>query len=96
MKFYLGGFWYLPTKSLIVAVGMGASAAMWLTSKPNRIKAENILRDLKHKIKPSSFQKNKNLPIEIGGNPHPDDLEDNNMVNEGAMYSVNFYNEKIQ
>lgn len=29
------------------------------------------------------------------GNPDPEDIGDNNMVNEGAMYSVHYYN-KIQ
>ena len=85
----------LPIKSLI-AVGLGASAGMWLSSKPNRMKAESVFRDWKHKIKPSPFHKSENLPIEKGGNPHPRDLEDNNMVSEGAMYSVQFFNEKIQ
>ena len=85
----------LPIKSMVV-VGMGASAAMWLSSKPNRIKAESVLRDLKHKIKPSPLDKNEKFPIDKGAHPHPHDLEDNNMVNEGAMYSVQFYNEKMQ
>jgi hypothetical protein len=85
----------LPITSLVV-VGMGASAAMWLSSKPNRLKAESVLRDWKRKIKPSPFDKSETLPIEKGGHPHPHDLEDNNMVSEGAMYSVQFFNEKMQ
>lgn len=80
----------------VMVVGLGASAAVWLTNKPNRIKVENFLRDWKHKIKPNVFIKSELLPIHKGGNPHPHDLEDNNMVSEGAMYSVQFYNEKIQ
>ncbi|MGG1679206.1 hypothetical protein ACIFOT_26290 [Neobacillus sp. NRS-1170] len=85
----------LPIKSIIV-VGLGASAAVWLSSKPNRIKAESKLRELKWKIKPTPFHKSENLPIEKGGNPHPHDLEDHNMVDEGALYSVKFFNEKMQ
>lgn len=85
----------LPIKS-IIAVGLGASAAMWLSSKPNRIKFESSLRDLKNKIKPSPYHKSKHLPIKKGGNPHPHDIEDNKMVDEGAQYSVQFYNEKMQ
>ena len=86
----------VPVTSLIVVAGMGASAAMWLSAKPNRLKAESVLRDWKRKIKPSPFDKSEHLPIEKGGNSHPHDLEDNNMVSEGAMYSVQFYNEKMQ
>jgi hypothetical protein len=80
----------------LVAVGIGASAAVWLSSKPNRIKAETLLRDWKRKVKPTVYDKSEQLPIEKGGNPHPHDVADNNMVSEGAMYSVKFYNEKIQ
>ncbi|MFK9091527.1 hypothetical protein [Bacillus salipaludis] len=82
--------------STLLGVGVGASAAMWLSNKTNRIKAENFLREWKRKVKPTVFEKSEELPIEKGGNPHPHDLEDNNMVSEGAGYSVQFYNEKMQ
>ncbi|MEC2078054.1 hypothetical protein [Metabacillus fastidiosus] len=84
--------------SLLTVAGMGISAAMWLSSKQNRIKAQNIFNDLKSKVKPSTvdFEKNKNHPVEKGGNPQPYDLRDNQMVSEGAMYSVKFYNENMQ
>jgi hypothetical protein len=85
----------LPVKSLLVA-GMGASAAMWLSSKPNRLKVENVYRDWKRKIAPSPIDKSDAFPVEKAGNPLPHDSEDNNMVSEGAMYSVKFYNEKVQ
>jgi len=29
------------------------------------------------------------------GNPDPEDIGDNNMVNEGAMYSVHYYNKNM-
>jgi hypothetical protein len=80
----------------IMAVGMGTSIALWVSSKPNRIKVENTLREWKRKVKPSAIDNCKSLPVEKGGHPHPYDLEDNNMVSEGAMYSVKFYNEKKQ
>lgn len=80
----------------LVAVGLGATAAVWLSNKPNRIKAESVLRDWKRKVMPDVYVKSEQLPIEKGGNPHPQDLADNEMVSEGAQYSVQFYNEKIQ
>lgn len=80
-----------------VGIGVGASAAaIWLSSKPNRILAKDVLREWKRKVKPSPFDKSENLPIEKGGHPHPRDIEDNNMVSEGALYSVQFFNEKVQ
>ena len=82
--------------SSLVAAGIGATAAVWLSNKPNRIKAESLLRDWKRKVKPNVYAKSEQLPIEKGGNPHPKDFADNDMVSEGAQYSVQFYNEKIQ
>ncbi|MCM3726660.1 hypothetical protein M3226_13280 [Neobacillus cucumis] len=81
--------------SSLLAVGVGASA-VWLSNKPNRIKVETLLRDWKRKILPTVYQKSEQLPIHKGGHPHPDDIEDNKMVDEGAAYSVQFYNEKLQ
>lgn len=83
-------------KVLSIAAGVGVSAAVWLSNKPNRIKTESMLRDLKRWIKPNVYAKSEQLPIEKGGNPHPKGFADNDMVSEGALYSVKFYNEKIQ
>lgn len=85
----------LSMKSVMVA-GLGVSAAVWLSSKPNRLKTLIILRDWKRKIKPTPLDKSKILPVEKAGNPHPHDIEDNKMVDEGAIYSVNYYNQKMQ
>ncbi|MFO1445148.1 hypothetical protein KDN24_18490 [Bacillus sp. Bva_UNVM-123] len=82
--------------SSLLAVGIGTSAAIWLSNKPNRLKLENFIRDWKRKIIPTVYDKSEHLPIEKGGNPDPHDIEDNSMVSEGAMYSVKFYNEKKQ
>jgi hypothetical protein len=84
------------SKTTLMTVGIGASAALWLTNKPNRIKVKNFLREWKRKITPTPFSNNMQRLIEKGGNPHPRDVEDNNMVSEGAMYSVNYYNKEIQ
>ncbi|GHH98782.1 hypothetical protein [Neobacillus kokaensis] len=81
--------------SSLLAVGVGASA-VWLSNKPNRIKAETFLRDLKRKVIPTVYEKSEQLPIEKGGNPHPHDIPDNKMVDEGSTYAVQFYNEKMQ
>ncbi|KAB2333127.1 hypothetical protein F7731_16445 [Cytobacillus depressus] len=80
----------------VMIAGIGASAAVWLSSKPNRLKAENLLRDWKRKIIPSPLDKSNILPVEKAGNPHPQDIEDNAMVSEGALYSVKYYNQKMQ
>jgi hypothetical protein len=45
----------LPITSTFFVAGLVANAAGWLTSKPNRIKAETILRDRIRRINPSPF-----------------------------------------
>jgi hypothetical protein len=82
--------------SSLVAVGIGATAAVWLSNKPNRIKAESVLRDWKGKLIPNVYASSEQLPIDKGGNPDPEDFADHEMVSEGAQYSVQFYNEKVQ
>ncbi|WP_338470873.1 hypothetical protein R4Z10_19180 [Niallia sp. XMNu-256] len=81
--------------SSLVSVGLGA-AAIWLSKKPNRIQAKSYLRQMKRKLSPPSYSQSTQRVIEKGGNPHPRDLEDNEMVSEGAMYSVDYYNDKLQ
>ena len=39
---------------------------------------------------------NDTVPTEKLGHPDPHNIEDNKMVDEGAMYSVNYYNETVQ
>ena len=78
-----------------VGIGIGA-AATWLANKPNRIQAKTFLRQWKRKVTPTPYSQNTQRVIEKGGNPHPQDIEDNEMVSEGAMYAVDYYNEKMQ
>ena len=41
------------------------------------------------------FNSKKDEPLMVKtGNPDPQDIGDNNMVSEGAMYSVNYYNKQ--
>ena len=39
----------------LMTIGIGASAAMWLSNKPNRIKAKSFLREWKRKVKPTVY-----------------------------------------
>ncbi|MBM4763065.1 hypothetical protein [Bacillus sp. B15-48] len=82
--------------SSVLAAGIGTTAAIWLSNKPNRMKAKNVLNKWKKKVNPDGSTIKDRFPIEKGGNPEPDNIEDNNMVSEGGIYSVKFYNEKMQ
>jgi hypothetical protein len=77
-------------------VGLGASLAVWLSSKPNRIKTKSMMKDAKRKFMPSKIERSKALPVDKGGVPDPYDTDDNKMVDEGSQYSVNYYNERKQ
>ncbi|WP_223699873.1 hypothetical protein [Sutcliffiella deserti] len=83
-----------PLKSAVI-VGAGITSVSLLASKSNRKKLMNFTTKMKNKVVPLKYR-NTDLPIEKGGNPHPEDLEDNKMVSEGAQYSVEYYDKKIQ
>ncbi|UZJ78035.1 LapA family protein [Fictibacillus sp. KU28468] len=80
-----------------ILVGIGTSAAaVWLSSKPNRIRTKLALKNIKRKIKPDYSDRTKVLPVEKGGHPDPSDFEDSKMVSEGSAYGVHYFNEKKQ
>ncbi|MDR7071312.1 hypothetical protein [Fictibacillus barbaricus] len=76
-------------------IGLGTGALFWLSFKPNRIKTKMKLKDMKRKVRPHAIEATQ-LPINKAGHPDPMDVDDNKMVDEGAMYSVNYYNDKKQ
>ncbi|WP_445489908.1 hypothetical protein [Niallia sp. 03133] len=66
-------------------VGAGISS-LFLFSK----KGKELMYGIKNILSSSS---NHDL-LKKAGNPDPADIGDNNMVSEGAMYSVSYYNKK--
>ena len=66
-------------------LGAGVGSFFLFTNK-----GKDMFNRLKNKF--NSTQKDDLLSK--AGNPAPDDIGDNNMVNEGAMYSVNYYNKQ--
>jgi len=82
-------------KPLIVAGAASLTGAGLLAYKPYREKIVSYSKKVKNKLVPLKFRKT-DLPIEKAGNPDPEDIQDNNMVSEGAQYSVDYYNKKMQ
>jgi hypothetical protein len=79
----------------VLLTGAGVSALLWLYSKENREKAKETLSTWKQKWMGTETVKTlDSFPIEKAGHPDPYDIEDNNMVSEGAMYAVQYYNEE--
>ncbi len=52
-----------------------------------------MIRRVKDKFNPNEEHISQDLETRIG-NPDPNDERDNNMVWEGSMYSVNYYNDQ--
>lgn len=69
-----------------------------LKDKTRRHKVEDSMKKAKHKIMTflSKEVKLDNFPVKKAGHPDPHDTDDNKMVSEGAMYSVQYYDEKKQ
>ncbi|TFI46128.1 hypothetical protein E4O93_19490 [Diaphorobacter sp. DS2] len=74
--------------------GVGITSILLLASKNNRNKVQSPAVKMKGML-PDRFL-NDTVPTEKLGHPDPHNIEDNKMVDEGAMYSVNYYNETVQ
>lgn len=83
-------------KSLLLA-GLAAGAYAYFSKKENRDKAVIAFNNTKSKINSyMESQKHNRSELTKAGHPDPHDIPDNKMVDEGAMTSVQYYNEEIQ
>ncbi|WP_301108516.1 hypothetical protein [Sporosarcina sp.] len=76
---------------------LAAGAYAYFSKKENRDKAMETVSTLKGKL--DSFMNNNQLvdqSAEKVGHSDPRDLDDNNMVSEGAQTSVHYYNQEVQ
>jgi hypothetical protein len=83
-------------KSLLLA-GLAAGAYAYFRKKENRDKAMIAFNNTKAKV--NSFmeaQKHNNSDLTSAGHPDPHNIPDSKMVDEGAMTSVQYYNEEVQ
>lgn len=82
--------------SLLLA-GLAAGTYAYFRKKENRDKAVIAFNNTKVKINSyMEAQKHSSSDLTTAGNPNPFDAQDNEMVNEGAMTSVQYYNEEVQ
>lgn len=83
-------------KSLLLA-GLAAGAYAYFRKKENRDKAVIAFNNTKSKINSyMESQKHNRSELTKAGHPDPLDIPDNKMVDEGAMTSVQYYNEEVQ
>lgn len=83
--------------SSLVVAGIAAAAYAYFKKPENRDKAMVQFNNLKTKFN-AYMDQNSTSKSTYGtaGNPDPQDIDDNKMVDEGAMTSVQYYNEEVQ
>lgn len=85
------------TNGLFIAT-LAAGAYAYFSKKENRDKAMETVSVLKEKV--DTLLNNTNTlvdqSVEKVGHSDPRDLEDNNMVSEGAQTSIHYYNQEVQ
>ena len=84
-------------KRAMVLGGIATAAFMYLYKQENRETAKVTLKNTKTKLS-SLLETKKNPPTQMtkAGYSDPGDPDDNRMVEEGAMTSVMYYNERVQ
>lgn len=85
------------TKCSILLGGIAAFAYVYFMNMENREKAKTSLKNTKTKVSSySDSKKHKPTQMTKAGFSDPNDPDDNRMVEEGSMTSVQYYNEKVQ
>lgn len=75
----------MKTMRTLAVVSAGVGSYLLFTSK-----GKEMMQRVTQK-----FNSKQDEPLMVKtGNPDPQDIGDNNMVSEGAMYSVNYYNKQ--
>ncbi|WP_370627094.1 hypothetical protein [Psychrobacillus sp. INOP01] len=83
-------------RSMIIGAAT-ALAAVYFTNKNNKAQLKTAVKNSKTKIDSMVASKNtKPSQMTKTGYSDPNDPDDNRMVEEGAMTSVQYYNENVQ
>ncbi|MBM7097854.1 hypothetical protein JSY36_19130 [Bacillus sp. H-16] len=80
--------------STLVATAV-AAGSYYFGKEENRQKLAHSFKRMKAKVKNETNEDHNPYLNEKVGHSDPEDVEDNSMVDEGAMYSVNYYNENM-
>ncbi|WP_100373557.1 hypothetical protein [Bacillus sp. FJAT-45037] len=77
-----------------VVAGVASAATVILSDNERRERTKRKVKEMySNMTKNKASQTNQDPSLEIG-HPDPYDVEDNKMVGEGALYSVQHYNKK--
>lgn len=83
----------------LLLLGLGVAGASYFSKQENRNKAKVMYQSVKDKIMDFWCEQNPTACEDLlqkAGNPDPYDIGDNKMVDEGALYSVDYYNREEQ
>jgi hypothetical protein len=84
--------------SPFVLLGIGVAGATYVSlnnRKEKFVNTRNILKEKAMLFWPKQKPSACDSLLEKAGHPDPHDIGDNRMVDEGAMFSINYYNEKM-
>lgn len=82
-------------RSLLLA-SLAAGAYAYFSKQDNRDKAKVAFNNTKTKVNSYLDSHKNNTNMTKAGHSHPQDIEDNTMIDEGALTSVQYYNEETQ
>ncbi len=83
-------------KITYVLLGLGVAGGALISVKQNREKIRGLVEKVKKKTRILRENQEESEWLKKAGRPDPYDFEDVKMVEEGAQYSVNYYNKKVQ
>ncbi|MCM3585521.1 hypothetical protein M3182_07140 [Mesobacillus maritimus] len=85
-----------PVKSILL-IGAGA-AAVWVASNPkeNITRLRKMTTEVKERWFSTDHQVNQLVPVQQSAHPDPYDEDNNEMVSEGSIYGIHYYNENLQ
>ncbi|MDG5789192.1 hypothetical protein QA612_17170 [Evansella sp. AB-P1] len=84
---------WLTSTALVSAVAVGSYL---MNKQDNREKVGHYWNRMKAIVKRETKEEHEPYYVEKVGHSDPYDVEDNSMVDEGAVYSINYYNRKKQ
>ncbi|WP_181186288.1 hypothetical protein [Alkalicoccus urumqiensis] len=79
-----------------IAASAISAAGYYLSKEENRQKVAHYAKRALAEVKGETKEDRKPDYYEKVGHSDPEDLQDNSMVDEGAQFSVNYYNENIK
>ncbi|GIN56997.1 hypothetical protein [Lederbergia ruris] len=82
-----------------VMLGIGIAGVTYLVKEENRNKTFNTVQQMKETVQKWFNRQNSEIQkklLDKAGHPNPFDHGDAEMVSEGAMYAVEYYNKEEQ